>query len=122
VTGRITDMVISGGVNIYPAECERILSDHPDVADVALFGVPDEEMGERLVGMVSRRGGTETGDLIAYCRERIAHYKVPTELLLVTEIPRTAMGKHDKAALRSTYNRSAGRGAGRSKPCEQIPS
>ena len=52
VTGRVTDMVISGGVNIYPAESERVLGQHPDVIDVAVFGVPDAEMGERVVGLV----------------------------------------------------------------------
>ena len=60
ITGRVIDMVISGGVNIYPAECERILSSHPAVKDVAVFGRPDDEMGERLVGLVSTLDGDTT--------------------------------------------------------------
>jgi acyl-CoA synthetase (AMP-forming)/AMP-acid ligase II len=104
ITGRVTDMVISGGVNIYPAECERILSHHPSVRDVALFGVPDDEMGERLVGLVSLRDGApSTGELIDYCRAAIAGYKVPRRLVAVEEVPRSAMGKVDKAASRAAY-------------------
>ena len=104
ITGRITDMVISGGVNIYPAECERVLLRHPAVADVVLFGVPDDEMGERLVGMVSiRDDATTVDDLIAFCRSSIAHYKVPRHLQAVDEIPRTPMGKVDKRTLRAAY-------------------
>ena len=81
ITGRVTDMVISGGVNIYPAECERILADHPAVTDVALFGIPDDEMGERLVGLVSLEDATTTpDDLVEFCRRSIAGYKVPRHL------------------------------------------
>ena len=98
ITGRVTDMVISGGVNIYPAECERVLNAHPAVTDVVLFGQPDDEMGERLVGLVETADDRISPDsLIAYCREAIASYKVPKQLELVHEIPRTAMGKVDKA-------------------------
>ena len=104
ITGRASDMVISGGVNIYPAECERLLFHHPSVSDVALFGVPDREMGERLVGMVcSRDDGVTVEQLLEFCRHSIASYKVPRELLRVKEIPRNPMGKLDKNALRSAY-------------------
>ncbi len=107
VTGRVTDMVISGGVNIYPAECEQILADHPAVSDVSLFGVPDDEMGERLVGLVSLKDDdTTTEDLLDSCRRSIARYKVPWDLLPVSEIPRSAMGKVDKRALRVAYMRA----------------
>ena len=112
ITGRVTDMVISGGVNIYPAECERVLAHHPSVRDVALFGVTDEEMGERLVGLVSVRDEATTDDLIAFCREAIAGYKVPRHLVAVDEVPRSAMGKVDKAAARRTYLEVTGAGAG----------
>ncbi len=109
ITGRVTDMVISGGVNVYPAECERVLTNHPSVRDVALFGVPDDEMGERLVGLVSLRDGTTTtGELLDVCREAIAGYKVPRQLLPVDEVPRSAMGKVDKAGARRTYLELAG--------------
>lgn len=104
VTGRVTDMVISGGVNIYPAECEQMLAKHPSVRDVALFGVPDPEMGERLVGMVSLvDDGTTSEDLINFCRQSIAGYKVPRHLLIVAEIPRSPMGKLEKSSLRTTF-------------------
>jgi long-chain acyl-CoA synthetase len=104
ITGRVTDMVISGGVNIYPAECERVLSSHPAVEDVVLFGQPDEEMGERLVGLVSTTDNEATPEsLIAFCKRSISAYKVPKRLVLVPEIPRSAMGKVDKAAAMSTF-------------------
>jgi long-chain acyl-CoA synthetase len=104
ITGRRTDMVISGGVNIYPAECERVLVGHPAVVDAAVFGVPDDEMGERLVGVVCVVDDTvDAATLIEYCRERIAHYKVPRRLHLVDEIPRSPMGKTDKPALQRCY-------------------
>ena len=104
VTGRVIDMVISGGVNIYPAECERVLSSHPAVKDVAVFGQPDDEMGERLVGLVSTLDEvTAPESLISFCRRSIAGYKVPRQLVLVPEIPRSAMGKVDKAAARELF-------------------
>ena len=104
ITGRVTDMVITGGVNIYPAECERILSDHPAVTDVALFGIPDDEMGERLVGVVSLEDATTTTDeLIEFCRSAIAGYKVPRHLVVVPEVPRSPMGKVDKGSARDAY-------------------
>jgi long-chain acyl-CoA synthetase len=104
ITGRVIDMVISGGVNIYPAECERILSSHPAVKDIAVFGQPDDEMGERLVGLVSTLDeDTAPESLISFCRRSIAGYKVPRQLVLVPEIPRSAMGKVDKAAARELF-------------------
>jgi long-chain acyl-CoA synthetase len=111
VTGRVTDTVISGGVNIYPAECEEILTSHPSVRDVALFGIPDPEMGERLVGLVSLADDSATAeDLIDFCRQSIASYKVPRQLLAVTEIPRSPMGKLDKSSLRTTFLKLPGSG------------
>ncbi len=104
ITGRVTDMVISGGVNIYPAECETILADHPAVTDVALFGIPDDEMGERLVGLVSLGDVTTTPDaLVEFCRRSIAGYKVPRHLVVVPEVPRSPMGKVDKRSARDMY-------------------
>jgi long-chain acyl-CoA synthetase len=104
ITGRVTDMVISGGVNIYPAECERVLNSHPAVEDVVLFGRPDKEMGERLVGLVSMTDEAVTPEsLIAFCKQAIAAYKVPKVLVVVPEVPRSAMGKVDKAAAMATF-------------------
>jgi long-chain acyl-CoA synthetase len=103
VTGRSVDMVISGGVNIYPAECERVLREHDQVLDAVVFGVPDPEMGERLVGLASVTGDATAADLVAFCRDRIARYKVPREVHVVADVPRNAMGKIDKAALARRY-------------------
>ena len=104
ITGRVTDMVISGGVNIYPAECERVLSSHPAVKDIAVFGRPDDDLGERLVGLVSTRDGDTTAErLISFCRRSLAAYKLPKQLVVVPEIPRTAMGKIDKEAARELF-------------------
>ena len=101
-------MIITGGVNIYPQEVEDLLSLHPAVADVAVIGVPDEEMGERVVAFVQPAPGAEPGpelaaELIAYVRERIAHFKVPREVDFIDELPRTPTGKLVKGRLREAY-------------------
>ena len=104
IDGRVTDMVVSGGVNIYPAECERVLAEHPAVAEVAIFGVPDDEMGERVVGVVSLSDDAPPIDeILAFCRRSIAGYKIPKTLLRVSEIPRSAMGKVDRHAARQAF-------------------
>jgi acyl-CoA synthetase (AMP-forming)/AMP-acid ligase II len=101
-------MVVSGGVNIYPAEAEQALQRHPAVADVACIGVDDAEMGERLIGLVQLAGvghdvDAVTTELLQWCRESLAGYKCPKQLHVVTEIPRNSMGKVDKKALRTRY-------------------
>jgi acyl-CoA synthetase (AMP-forming)/AMP-acid ligase II len=103
ITDRFSDMVVSGGVNIYPAEVEQVLERHPTVADVACLGLPDDEMGERLVALVQRASGSDVDaeTLSAWCRQALAGYKCPREFRFVTVIPRNAMGKIDKRALRS---------------------
>jgi long-chain acyl-CoA synthetase len=105
ITDRSKDMVVSGGVNIYPAECERVLLDHPAVVDAGVFGVPDGEMGERLIGLVVMRDESSTDglELIEYCRSRLAGFKVPRTLEIVPELPRTLMGKLNKRELRDWY-------------------
>ena len=103
ITDRFSDMVVSGGVNIYPAEAEQVLVRHPDVVDVACVGVPDHEMGERLIALVQPRPGTvpDAADLLAWCRAGLAGYKCPREYRMVEEIPRNPMGKIDKKSLRA---------------------
>jgi fatty-acyl-CoA synthase len=101
-------LVISGGVNIYPQEVEDLFSLHPAVADIAVIGVPDEEMGERVVAFVQPSPGTLPGpelaaELTAYARERIAHFKVPREFHFRDELPRTPTGKMVKGLLREAY-------------------
>ena len=104
ITGRVSDMVVSGGVNLYPAESEAVLRTHELVADVAVIGVPHETMGEELKALVVRSDATLTAaDLIAYCRERLAHPKCPRSVDFVDDLGRNAMGKVDKKALSAPY-------------------
>lgn len=102
ITDRIKDMFIVGGFNAYPAEIEQLLGLHPDVADVAVIGVPDPRLGE--VGKayaVRRPGATVTADdLIAWSRREMANYKVPRAVEFVDELPRNASGKVVKGELR----------------------
>ena len=102
---RVKDMVISGGENIYPAEVERVLADHPAVGEVAVIGVPDEKWGETIKAMVVGKAGLSStaAELIAYCRENLAHYKCPTSVELVENLPRNEMGKILKSELREPF-------------------
>src|SRR6478735_1628207 len=108
LTDRKAFMIISGGVNIYPQEVEDLFSLHPAVTDIAVLGVPDEEMGERVVAFVEAAPGVETGpdlaaELTAYARDHIAHYKVPREFHFRDVLPRTPTGKMVKGKLREEY-------------------
>ncbi|RSN05086.1 acyl-CoA synthetase [Nonomuraea sp. WAC 01424] len=108
LTDRRSYMIISGGVNIYPQEAENVLAVHPKVADVAVFGVPDEEMGEQVKAVVQPMTAAEAGpgleaELIAYCRERLAHYKCPKSVDFRDELPRHPTGKLYKRLLRDEY-------------------
>jgi long-chain acyl-CoA synthetase len=102
IVDRKGDMVISGGVNIYPREVEEVLLAHPAIADVAVIGVPDETWGERLKAFVVPRtaDAIDAAALSAFCAGRIAAYKIPRELALVDALPRNANGKVLKTALR----------------------
>lgn len=101
---RVKDMYISGGENVYPAEVERVLIEHPDIAEVAVIGVPDERWGETGKAVVVAVAGHEldTEELIAYCRERLARYKCPSEVEVVEALPRNATGKILKRELRAS--------------------
>lgn len=104
VVDRKTDMVISSGENIYCAEVERVLNQHPDVVEAAAIGVPDERLGERLIALVVIHPGSEPAEdqLKAHVGDHIASYKVPTEILFEREpLPRNGLGKVDKRALRA---------------------
>lgn len=108
LTDRRSYMIISGGVNIYPQEAENVLSVHPKVADVAVFGVPDEEMGEQVKAVVEPMSTDEAGpeleaELIAYCRDHLAHYKCPKSVDFRDELPRHPTGKLYKRLLRDEY-------------------
>jgi long-chain acyl-CoA synthetase len=105
ITDRFNDMVVSGGVNIYPAETEQTLVSHPDIVDAACFGLPDPEMGERLVAVVqlTSSGAVDGPALGAWCRTTLAGYKCPKVFHFVEVLPRNPMGKLDKAALKAQY-------------------
>lgn len=102
ITDRIKDMFIVGGFNAYPAEIEQLLVRHPDIADVAVVGIPDPRLGEAGKAFAVRhRGATVTADdLIAWSRREMANYKVPRQVEFVTELPRNASGKVLKTRLR----------------------
>jgi long-chain acyl-CoA synthetase len=111
ITDRFSDMVVSGGVNIYPAEAEQVLIEHPGVADVACIGVPHGEMGEELKGLIvaaDPANPPDPADLIAWCRERLSHYKCPRTIDVVDDLGRTTMGKINKKRLREPYWEHAG--------------
>ncbi len=102
ITDRIKDMFIVGGFNAYPAEIEQLLGLHPDVADVAVIGVPDARLGEVGKAYAVRRAGSTltSDDLIAWSRREMANYKVPRQVEFVSELPRNASGKVLKTELR----------------------
>ncbi|WP_194818216.1 AMP-binding protein [Nocardia sp. XZ_19_385] len=104
LTDRASDMVVSGGVNIYPAESEAALRTHPGVFDVAVIGIPHADMGEQLVALVVPTENPPTpAELVTWCRDRLAHYKCPATVELIDDELRTAMGKINKRALRDRY-------------------
>ena len=108
LSDRKIDMIISGGVNIYPAEIEGALASHPAVEDVAVIGVPDDEFGESVKAIVQLAEGYEASDelsaaLIAHCRTFLAGYKAPRSIDVIDVIPRTGTGKIQKQPLRAPY-------------------
>ena len=106
ITDRFSDMVVSGGVNIYPAEAEQVLVKHPAVLDVACIGVPHPEMGEELKALVILRDADsppEPSEILGFCRERLSHYKCPRTVEYVDDLGRNTMGKINKRKLRAPY-------------------
>ncbi|CAA9272545.1 MAG: CoA ligase @ Long-chain fatty-acid-CoA ligase, Mycobacterial subgroup FadD4 [uncultured Acidimicrobiales bacterium] len=108
LTDRKADMIISGGVNVYPQEAENVLTLHPKVADVAVFGIPDEDLGELVKAVVQPVDGTEVDrrleqELIAYCRERLSPVKCPRSIDFRSELPRHPTGKLYKRLIRDEY-------------------
>jgi fatty-acyl-CoA synthase len=103
ITGRIKDMVIRGGENIYPREIEEFLYTHPDILDAQVIGVPDERYGEELMAWVRMRPGA--GEMTAeslreFCTNKLAHYKIPRYVHIVEEFPMTVTGKIRKVEMR----------------------
>ena len=105
ITDRFSDMVVSGGVNLYPAEAEHVLIEHPAVADVACIGIPHPEMGEELRALlVAADEDVPTEDeLLSFCRERLSSFKCPRSVQFVDDLDRNTMGKINKRALRARF-------------------
>ncbi|HWS73609.1 MAG TPA: AMP-binding protein, partial [Quisquiliibacterium sp.] len=108
LTDRSTFMIISGGVNIYPQECENLLVTHPKVADAAVFGVPNEDLGEEVKAVIQAMPGVQPGpelekELIAFCGEHLARQKVPRSIDFIDQLPRLPTGKLYKKPLREKY-------------------
>jgi long-chain acyl-CoA synthetase len=108
LTDRRTFMIVAGGVNIYPQEAENLLIDHPKVYDVAVFGIPDPDLGERVHAVVQPTNWDDAGpaleeELLAYCREHLAKYKCPQAVDFDPELPREQTGKLYKRLLRDRY-------------------
>jgi len=103
IVDRKTDLILVGGLNVYPCEVEAVLGGHPAVAEVAVVGVPDPIRGESPKAFVILRNGQQvaTQDLLQWCRQRLANYKVPRSIAVVADLPRTVTGKILKAELRS---------------------
>lgn len=102
ITGRLKDMIIRGGENIYPREIEEFLYTHPAVQDVQVFGIPDDRMGEEVCAWVLLRADEQTNEdqIRAFCKGQIAHYKVPRYIRFVAEYPMTVTGKIQKFVMR----------------------
>jgi acyl-CoA synthetase (AMP-forming)/AMP-acid ligase II len=105
IVDRRTDMIISGGENVYPIEIEHVVSAHDDVLDVAVIGVPDDRWGEAVKAVVSLRSGAKVTerDILQFCRGKLAGYKMPKSVDFIQTIPRNASGKILKKELREKY-------------------
>ena len=103
ITDRLKDVFIAGGFNVYPAEVEQLIARHPAVSEVAVIGVPDDRLGEVCRAYVIPRRGTEIdpAEIIEFCRDRLANFKVPRSVVVVAELPRNAAGKVLKYVLRT---------------------
>lgn len=110
ITGRIKDMVCRGGENIYPREIEEFLYTHPAVQDVAVVGIPDPKYIEELAAWIRLKPGASASEeeLRSFCRGKLAHYKIPKHIRLVTEFPQTVTGKIQKFKIRETMVRDLG--------------
>jgi long-chain acyl-CoA synthetase len=106
LTDRIKDMIVSGGENVYPIEVEEVLAQHPEVADVAVVGTPDQRWGETVTALIVANAGATASadDLVVFARDRLAGYKLPRVVEFVDELPRTPSGKVLKRELRDRYS------------------
>ncbi|NBX88479.1 MAG: long-chain fatty acid--CoA ligase, partial [Betaproteobacteria bacterium] len=102
ITGREKDMIIRGGVNVYPNEIESVLLGHEQVAEAAVVGAPSAQLGEEVIAYVTTRSPIEAEVLRALCAKELAPYKVPKTIVVLPEMPRTNVGKIDKQRLRNS--------------------
>ena len=111
ITGRIKDMIIRGGENVYPREIEEFLYTHPDVLDAQVIGVPDEKYGEELCAWIRMREGVEplTAESVrAFATGKLAHYKIPRYVKVVEDFPMTVTGKVRKVEMRQVSTEELG--------------
>ncbi len=99
IRGRLKELIISGGLNVYPREVEAVLEEHPAVAEVAVAGLPSERWGEQVTAFVVARAPVAEADLLAHTRARLAPYKCPRSVRFVAALPRNALGKVRRAEL-----------------------
>jgi fatty-acyl-CoA synthase len=103
VTGRVKDMIIRGGENHFPAEIEAVLVTHPDVAQVAVVGLPDEKWGEVIAAFILSDGPLEVAEMRTHCRAHLSAQKTPSVWVRVPEFPLTGSGKVQKFAIREKF-------------------
>ena len=103
IVGRLKDVIISGGENVYPAEIEGVLSMHPEVAEVCVIGVPHARWGEVGRAVVVKRGPTDGASVLAYAQERLAKFKIPKDVVFTNSLPRTGAGKVDRRAVLAQF-------------------
>jgi fatty-acyl-CoA synthase len=121
VVGRIKDVILRGGENVYPREVEEFLHTHPKIADVQVVGVPDAHYGEEVLACVVPRDPADPptlAELAAFCRDRLAHFKIPRHLRIMDSFPMTVSGKVRKVELRESFG---GAPAGQAEPGEAEP-
>jgi fatty-acyl-CoA synthase len=111
ITGRIKDMIIRGGENIYPREVEEFLYTHPKISEVQVFGIPDEKLGEQVCAWVQLRPGESMSeqDIVDFCHNQITHFKVPKHIRFVQEYPMTVTGKIRKVEMREIMTKDLGK-------------
>jgi malonyl-CoA/methylmalonyl-CoA synthetase len=101
IRGRLKELIISGGLNVYPREVELVLEEHPAVGEAAVVGLPSERWGEEVAAFVVARERVTAEELIGYARERLAIYKCPRQVRFLEALPRNAMGKVQRSELRA---------------------
>jgi fatty-acyl-CoA synthase/long-chain acyl-CoA synthetase len=110
IMDRKKDMIISGGMNVYPAEVEAVIGQHPKVKQVSVIGVPDDKWGESVTAVVVPNGALEENEIKEFCRGKLAKFAQPKRVVLQDNLPLTIIGKVDKKTLRAPYWQGADRG------------